>query len=412
MSNRVPNLMDLPAPPPPVTTNLYDANRQWAYRRDDEKYLDLPSLARAVHDRKERSKEYPAFLTRELKPEYVKEGPLMGNLFVVKYGLTPITFTNWSFNQYVSLVKGPNMAWLREMPAPVAAAALEASMMYRARVGSDSLSKLYVTPPLADEPNGQMRAITSPSYGRIYDAEVVDQVMRINQDDRWTVPLKAYGGKNSKQATTLYASDRDVWIFLVDESRPIYLDGTDDPYFRGFFVWNSEVGSQTMGVKTFLHRYVCQNRIVWEATQIRELRIRHSKMAPERFLRDAMPLLASYSEAGAKNLEESVALAKRAHVARDIEGAEAWLRERGFGQEQSRAIVNLAEQDGGAEPDAQGNVKQTDPTNLWNLAGGITAFARGIPYTDERVAMETKAGDLLSTAGRYAGRERSQWVAS
>ena len=50
-------------------------------------------------------------------------------------------------------------------------------------------------------------------------------VEHINQDGRWTVPLQAYGGQNSKLATTLYASDRDVFVFLVDEQRPIDVDG-------------------------------------------------------------------------------------------------------------------------------------------------------------------------------------------
>jgi hypothetical protein len=395
------NLSDLPSPPQPQARSgqqLYDANRQWAWRPDDQRFLSLDDLAQNVRTRKEQSREFPAYRAVDLKPEVVKSGPLVGNLMVAKWGEEPIVFNNWSFNQYNSLVGGPNMSWLRRMPAPIAASALQASMDFSPRLGTDTLTKLYLTPPGPGEQAGEMRAITSTSYGRIYDIEVVEAIQRMNEDGRWSVPLSAYQGKNSKLATTLYGSDRDVWVFLVNERNPIDLGG--EIYFKGFFAWNSEVGSQTMGIKTFLYRTVCCNRIVWDATQVKELRIRHSSKAPERFFREARPLLLSYAEVGTRDLTEQIERARSVSIARDIEGAEAWLRARGFGQEQATSVVNLAGLDGGAEPDARGTVKATDPTNLWNIAQGISAYARGVPNTDERVRLETTAGDLLSTAGK------------
>src|SRR6266550_4933656 len=47
----------------------------------------------------------------------------------------------------------------------------------------------------------------------------------------------------TKDTTTLYASDRDVFLFLVDDTNPIeagrLADGSPDLYFRGFYCWNS-----------------------------------------------------------------------------------------------------------------------------------------------------------------------------
>ncbi len=52
----------------------------------------------------------------------------------------------------------------------------------------------------------------------------------------------------TKDTTTLYASDRDVFLFLVDDLNPIEAgrlpDGSPDFYFRGFYCWNSEVGAK------------------------------------------------------------------------------------------------------------------------------------------------------------------------
>jgi hypothetical protein len=45
----------------------------------------------------------------------------------------------------------------------------------------------------------------------------------------------------TQDTTTLYASDRDVFLFLVDDLNPIEAgrlpDGSPDLYFRGFYCW-------------------------------------------------------------------------------------------------------------------------------------------------------------------------------
>ena len=102
--------------------------------------------------------------------------------------------------------------------------------------------------------------MTGPDYGRIYDHELVEAVQRIagngTGDTRWKVPGVldwSTGIYNphvdiTKDTTTLYASDRDVFLFLVDDLNPIEAgrlpDGSPDLYFRGFYCWNSEVGAQ------------------------------------------------------------------------------------------------------------------------------------------------------------------------
>ena len=58
----------------------------------------------------------------------------------------------------------------------------------------------------------------------------------------------------------------DVFLFLVDDAHPIeagrLADGSPDLYFRGFYCWNSEVGSKTLGIASFYLRAVCY---VWTA---------------------------------------------------------------------------------------------------------------------------------------------------
>ena len=61
--------------------------------------------------------------------------------------------------------------------------------------------------------------------------------------------------------TTLFASDRDMFVFLADEDNRIEIPnrraGKFGSFARGFFVWNSEVGKTTLGAGFFLFDYVC-----------------------------------------------------------------------------------------------------------------------------------------------------------
>src|SRR3546814_6721775 len=94
----------------------------------------------------------------------------------------------------------------------------------------------------------ERRAVTGPDYGRIWDHELVSAVMKIagngTGDTRWKVPGMLDWStmrhnplvEVTKDTTTLYASDRDVFLFLVDDTNPIEAgrlpNGNPDLFFR------------------------------------------------------------------------------------------------------------------------------------------------------------------------------------
>lgn len=45
-----------------------------------------------------------------------------------------------------------------------------------------------------------------------------------------------------------------------------------EAFAPGFFLWNSEVGRRSVGVQTFWFQVVCQNHIVWDATDVVEIK--------------------------------------------------------------------------------------------------------------------------------------------
>jgi len=65
-----------------------------------------------------------------------------------------------------------------------------------------------------------------------------------------------------------------------------------------------------------------------------------------------------------------------------------WLKARGFTSTLAKASVQAA------------RAEEGEARTLWQIVQGVTAHARSIPHTDERVDLETKAGKLLETGIR------------
>ena len=280
---------------------------EWFARPDDERYLSLSELHASVLRRAERSRTRTVE-SAAIRVEARRDDP-EGLSLVLPDAPEPVAPTHWSFGQLASLVGAPS-AYLRQLPATLAGINLQYGLSAHRAEQVKTL----------ETANGrlELRAVTGPDYGRIYDHELVAAVQRIagdgTGDTRWKVPgvLDWSSGVYeprvdvSKQTTTLYASDRDVFLFLVDDLNPIEAgrlpDGAPDLYFRGFYCWNSEVGARTLGIASFYLRAVCQNRNLWGVEDFQEISIRHSKHAASRFAHEAAPALTRFAELLARAL--------------------------------------------------------------------------------------------------------------
>jgi hypothetical protein len=276
---------------------------------------------------------------------------------------------------------------MRKLPAPIAAINLQ---YHAATYASEKVKSLV-------QVNGskELRAVTGAEYGRIWDCDVVDAVRRV-AGDTWKVPgvidwsTHCYNPdvEVTKQTTTLYASDRDVFLFLVDDRHPIEVGklatGEPDLMFRGFYAWNSETGSKTFGLAAMYLRGICQNRCLWGVENFQELKFRHSSGAPSRFMRECLPALESFAENRTDSLIAGVQAAKAARVATNDDERSEWLARQGFGKKQSADIIATVLRE-----------EKTKPESVWDFVQGITAYARKIPHTNERVEMEARAGALL-----------------
>jgi hypothetical protein len=210
--------------------------------------ISLDDLWANVKGRSERSRSR-VVQTADIRVEATRDGAERLHLVLPK-AEAPVAPTHWAFGQLASIVGAP-ASYPRQLPAPLAGINLQYGLSnHRAEQ-----VKTFET----EDGRTELRAVTGPDYGRIHDHELVEAVQRIagngTGDTRWKVPGVldwSTGVYNpdveiSRDTTTLYASDRDVFLFLVDDHNPIEAgrlpDGSPDLYFRGF----STAGTQRSG---------------------------------------------------------------------------------------------------------------------------------------------------------------------
>ncbi len=365
-----------------------EVSAQWASRPDDQKFLSLGALRAQVAQWADEShvEEFnPAklrFVTNPEDPYFLEMAMGDGKSYEM---------TNYGFDQVAGLAGAP-AGYLRKLPAPLAAA----NLRYGLLSGGDDLKAAYV------RENGvnSLRAITSTNYGRILDRDVVDVVQSFagdgTGDTRWKVPGMIDWGSmtyNSEvdittETTTLYASDRDIFLFLVDDRNPIEVGklpgGEPDLMFRGVYVWNSEVGRRSFGVASMYLRGVCQNRNLWGVEGFSEVTFRHTSGAPERFLSEAAPALTTFADGAASKLVTGVKAAKAAIVSTDDDERLTFLAKFGFSEKQARELISISVAEEGKPQES-----------IWDHAQAITAKARRVGRQENRLLLEGVAGKML-----------------
>ena len=295
---------------------------EWFSRPDDERYLSLSDLHRAVSARTERAR-VRTVETAEIRVEATRDNAERMSL-IVPGGREPLTPTHWSYGQLCSLVGAP-ASYMRQLPAPLAAINLQHGLLNH---NAEMIKTLEM-----DDGRLELRAVTGPEYGRIWDRDLIAAIMNIagngTGDTIWKVPgLLDWSTMThnpfvdiTKDTTTLYASDRDVFVFLCDDTHPIEAgrlpNGEPDLYFRGFYAWNSEVGSKTLGIASFYLRAVCANRNLWGTENFKEITIRHSKFAAQRFSHEAAPALTNFANSSPAPFIVGIRAARERIVARN-----------------------------------------------------------------------------------------------
>ncbi len=135
---------------------------EWFSRPDDERYLSLSDLHRAVSARTEHAR------VRTVKSADIRVEATRDNaerLFLIAPGgRAPVAPTHWSYGQLCSLVGAP-ASYMRQLPAPLAAINLQHGLLNH---DAEMVKTLEM-----DDGRVELRAVTGPDYGSYLNSQAV-----------------------------------------------------------------------------------------------------------------------------------------------------------------------------------------------------------------------------------------------
>lgn len=381
---------------------LFKASAQWSTRPDDERFDSLDSLHAAVSG-------YRASAAQATVPFHtLRTEANDGEVMLMGKHNTPARLTHWAFGQLATAIAAPG-AYLRTLPATLAAQNLNHGLAK----ATDKTDRQVLF-----HQNGSLlaRAITSNSYTRIWNNDITKRLFPLEAAG-WRVPPARpvrEGQAGSRIATEadvlpglkfglsikagdtiapagLYASDHDLFAFMVNDGVRISEPGNPDGLARGFFISNSEVGAASFVVTRFLYRTVCGNHIVWGAKDVSEFRLRHIGSADDRAFSELSGTITRYADESASDDQARITKAYSFRLGATKEDMLDSL----FG----RKTLGLSRTTLGDAHQACIELEpQLDPLSAWGMAQGLTRISQNATYGEDRVAIDRAAGKVMALA--------------
>jgi hypothetical protein len=394
-----------------MSNNLFEAHAQWANRPEDERFSSLDDMHKACKAYAD-SSEVRIAPVKALKA--IANGPDMA---LVGSTGEQATLTHYAFGQLARWAGAP-AAYLRSLPAEIAANCVNAGL---AKLDEDKPLNLLF------HRNGHLvnRALTSESYDRVWNHEIVSKISQHLGNSGWRVPPARPALPNqrgTRPATEadilpnqesfglsvklgdpiapagLYASDHDMFAFLVNYDAPVW----DGAKFlnQGVFFGNSEVGDGSLWAKYFLMDQVCGNHICWGVSEIVEIAVRHKKGKDVEYGK-TLPRLLQKWEAMAKclpspdDMAKSIKLAQTKEIAATkeevIDAIMKFVKNRGL-VKLNKGILGAAYDTAAITP------RYGAPNTVWGMVNGITEVSQSTAFTDERTEIDNQAGQLMNMA--------------
>jgi len=334
---------------------LHEASRQLFERSPDERFDTLGELYEHCQVEKTESQD------RWVPPESIVTVPSRNRLGL-QLDETPFDLNDWSFSQVCRLA-GVARDTVNRVSSDTAARVLEETLP---RGGK----------PLQILTHGDgIRAVHGASYTRLYNADVLTMLREFATDFE-PPPVGCDGG------TGLYCGEQDLFCFLIDPTGWAEID--DQAFAPGFFLWNSEVGRRSLGVKTFWFQAVCQNHIVWDAVEVVEFSRKHTANVHDG-LREIREIIARLVETRDRRRDGFAAVIKKAMEQRygnTPDEVLELLKERGITRTLARQAVELAT--------GQGRF------TIFTVVDALTRVSAGLKYAGDRVEADSKAAQLLT----------------
>lgn len=340
--------------------NLKRASNELFSRTPDESF---PSLS-VLEERCLRTRQESQEIWQPPGTILAKTAPDSDRLFLTAGGDKLYQLNDWSFGQLCRLAHVSKDTVNRLSPDTAA------------RVFGDTL-------PAGNKPlqfylqGERLRSLHAASYTRLYNADVLAVIQEFATN--FEPPPRGFNG-----ATGLYAGEQDMFSFLIDPAGWAEIDG--EAFAPGFFVWNSEVGSRSVGIQTFWFQSVCQNHIVWDAIEVTEFRRNHTVNVKDALteIRRMVETLVEKRDKRRDGFAKVIRSAMQTTLAENAEETEKVLAQNGIPRKLAKEAT-LA-------------VGRQGRFTVFSLVDALTRITGNILNAGERTEMDERASRLLSLA--------------
>jgi hypothetical protein len=175
-----------------------------------------------------------------------------------------------------------------------------------------------------------------------------------------------------------------MFAFGIDPDGWVEIEGQN--FAPGFFVWNSEVGRRSLGVQAFWYQAICQNHIVWDATEVVELKRRHIGNVQEALddVREVIAELVKKRDERRDSFASAIKLAMATPFGEDAEEVRKTLAKHGVSSRLADQAIEL--------------VTPWESYSVFGIVDALTRIAGRSENAGDRLLVDQKAASLLSLA--------------
>ena len=227
-----------------------------------------------------------------------------------------------------------------------------------------------------------LRSIHTASCTRLFNADLLQVAWESVPD--FQPPPKGSGG-----ATGLYAGEQDMFCFLIDPAGWVEIQG--EPFAPGFFLFNSEVGSRSVGIETFWFQKVCSNHIVWDAVEVVEFTRKHTANVSEALedMRRLIDALVTKRDSRRDGFVKVIAKAMETKLGKDSEEVQKALSANGIPRLLAQRATEIARRQGSF--------------SIFSLVDVLTRLSGELVNAGHRLEVDQRASRLLAF---WTGRPR------
>lgn len=339
--------------------NLTRASQELFRRRPDECFESLSALADYCRRQQERSQEiWQPPTTLSTRPEAADR------LILTAGSDGAFEMNDWSFSQLCRLAGVGKETVNRLTPDT-------ASLVFR-----ETLPRGHKPLQLFTD-GASLRSVHAASYTRLYNSHVLSVIQEFATD--FQPPQKGFNG-----ATGLYAGEQDLFCFLIDPAGWTEIGG--EAFAPGFFIWNSEVGSRSVGIETFWFQAVCANHIVWDAVEVVEFTRKHTANVRDALgeIRRIIEQLACKRDERRDGFVKAIEKAMETKLGDDAEEVKKVLAQQGVPRGLAKKALEIAQ--------------EQSRFTIFSLVDALTRLCRDMENAGERTEADQKVGQLLQLA--------------